>query len=89
MGIVNNKYTRYYGYITLLMEVSMLKLTLDKIMEKKGITRYQLAKMTKIKYQTIDNYYKNKVVRYDSYILSKICETLDCEIGDILIYIHD
>ncbi len=67
----------------------MIKLTLDKVMSKKEITRYQLAKMTEIKYQTIDNYYKNKVVRYDSYILSKICEALDCEIGDILIYIHD
>lgn len=67
----------------------MIKLTLDKIMEEKGITRYQLAKMTEIKYQTIDNYYKNKVVRYDSYILSKICKALDCEIDNILTYIND
>lgn len=67
----------------------MVKLTLDKILEAKGITRYQLAKITGIKYQTIDNYYKNKVVRYDSYILSKICEALKCEISDILTFIQD
>ena len=54
----------------------MVKLTLDKLLSEKEITRYQLAKMTNIKYQTIDNYYKNKVVRYDSFILSKICEVL-------------
>lgn len=65
----------------------MVKMTLDKLLSEREITRYQLAKMTDIKYQTIDNYYKNKVVRYDSFILSKICEVLECQIGDILIYI--
>lgn len=67
----------------------MVKLTLDALLNERGITRYQLAKMTEIKYQTIDNYYKNKIVRYDSFILSKICEALSCEIGDILKYIQD
>lgn len=67
----------------------MVKLTLEKVLAEKKITRYQLAKITDIKYQTIDNYYKNKVVRYDGYILSKICEALKCEIGDILVYIKD
>ena len=65
----------------------MIKLNLNKILETRDMTRYQLAKITGIKYQTIDNYYKNKVVRYDSYILSKICEALDCEISDILIFV--
>lgn len=65
----------------------MVKLTLDKLLSERKITRYQLAKTADIKYQTIDNYYKNKVVRYDSFILSKICEVLECEIGDILTYI--
>lgn len=65
----------------------MVKLILEEVLKKREITRYQLAKMTEIKYQTIDNYYKNKVVRYDGYILSKICEALDCQVGDILVYI--
>lgn len=67
----------------------MVRLTLEKMLDEKKITRYQLAKITDIKYQTIDNYYKNRVVRYDGYILSKICEALNCEIGDILVYIKD
>ncbi len=65
----------------------MVKLILEEVLKKREITRYQLAKMTEIKYQTIDNYYKNKVVRYDGYILSKICEALDYQVGDILVYI--
>lgn len=67
----------------------MVKLTIDKALEQKGITRYQLAKMTNIKYQTIDNYYKNKVVRYDSFILSKICEALKCNVSELLVYEED
>ncbi|MBQ8435373.1 MAG: helix-turn-helix transcriptional regulator [Oscillospiraceae bacterium] len=69
--------------------MNMVKLILDEYMIKNGITRYQLSKDTEIKYQTIDNYYKNRVVRYDSFILSKICEALNCKIEDILIYVGD
>ncbi|MBE6815281.1 MAG: helix-turn-helix transcriptional regulator [Ruminococcaceae bacterium] len=64
----------------------MVRLTLDKALEKKKITRYQLAQMTGIQYQIIDNYYKNKVVRYDSYVLDRVCSALQCEISDIIEY---
>ena len=62
-----------------------VKLTINKELEKQGISRYELAKRTGIQYQIIDNYYKNKVVRYDSYILARICEALDCDITDLIV----
>ena len=55
-------------------------------MKAAGVTRYQLAKRTGINYQIIDNYYKNKVVRYDSDILDRICKALHCKIEDILTF---
>ena len=64
----------------------MVRLTLDTQLEKCGITRYELSKRTGIIYHTIDSYYKNQVVRYDSYILNKICEALNCNISDIIEY---
>ena len=64
----------------------MIKLTIDKCLEAKGITRYELSKRTGIRFQIIDNYYKNKVVRYDSDILNRICKALDCDITDIIKY---
>lgn len=67
----------------------MVHLTLDRILSEKGITRYELAKRTNIKFQIIDHYYKNKMVRYDSYILNKICEALDCDISDLIEYTKD
>ena len=66
----------------------MVKLVLDEYLNKNNITRYQLSQKTEIKFQTIDNYYKNKVVRYDSFILSRICKALDCRIEDILTYVE-
>ncbi len=67
----------------------MVKLTIDKMLEKRGITRYELAKRTEIKFQTIDRYYKNRVIRYDSYILDRICTVLECNVSDILEYVKD
>ena len=67
----------------------MVRLTIDKYLDKSGITRYELAKRTEIKFQTIDRYYKNRVVRYDTYILDRICSALECDISDIIEYIDD
>ena len=62
----------------------MIKITLDSILKERNISRYELAKRTGIRYHIIDNYYKNKVVRYDSFILNKICIALNCKIEDII-----
>ncbi len=67
----------------------MVKLTLDKYLDERGITRYELSKRTGIIFHVIDGYYKNKVVRYDSYILDKICTALECDISDIIKYTKD
>ena len=62
----------------------MVRLTIDRLLKERGITRYELAKRTDIKFQTIDRYYKNRVIRYDSYILDRICKVLECNVCDIL-----
>jgi len=64
----------------------MIRLTLAEYMDGHGITRYELAKRTGVQFQILDKYYKNKLVRYDSYVLDKICTALSCDISDILKY---
>ena len=64
----------------------MIRLTLAEYMDGHGVTRYELAKRTGIQFQILDKYYKNKLVRYDSYVLDKICTALSCDISDILKY---
>jgi len=64
----------------------MIRLTLDRYLDSHGITRYELAKRTGIRYPVIDNYYKNKVARNDSYVLDKFCEALGCDVSALLEY---
>ena len=64
----------------------MIQLTLNKYLDEHGITRYELAKRTGIRFQIVDNYYKNKVVRYDSDILNRMCDALECDISDLIRY---
>lgn len=65
----------------------LIRIKLDKYLKQVGKTRYWVAKNTGMDFQTIDKYYKNKVVRYDSYILARICDCLACDISDIIEYI--
>jgi len=67
----------------------MVRLTIDRYLDRRNMTRYELAKRTEIKFQTIDRYYKNRVVRYDSYILDRICAALECNLCDIIEYVKD
>lgn len=62
----------------------MIRICLDKTLKSLDISRYELAKRTGIQYQIIDNYYKNKVKRYDSLVLDRICTALDCKISDVI-----
>ena len=64
----------------------MIRMTLDKALKERGMSRYRLSQLTGVQFQVIDKYYKNKVVRYDSYVLNKFCEALNCQIGDIIEY---
>lgn len=67
----------------------MIKLTLDRYLQKNNITRYELSKKSGINFPIIDKYYKNKVMRYDSYVLDRICTALNCQIYDIMEYTNN
>ena len=62
----------------------MIRLTVKEYLDRNHITRYALSQKSGIRYHVIDKYYKNKVVRYDGYVLDKICAALGCGIDDIL-----
>lgn len=60
------------------------RLTLQAVLQERGKTRYWLAKQTGVNYETVSNYYANKIARYDGYVLAKFCEVLECDISDLL-----
>ena len=67
----------------------MVRLKVAKYLDEKNITRYELAKRTGIRFQIVDKYYKNNVVRYDSYVLGRFCEALECDVSDLIEYVKN
>lgn len=67
-----------------------IRLCLKEQMESRGMTRYRLHKLTGIKYEIIDRYYKAvQVERVDLLIMTKICCILQCQVEDLLKYEQD
>lgn len=66
-----------------------IHLTLKEKLDQCGITRYELSKMTGIQYQAIDHYYKNKVIKYDSFLLEHFCNALHCPVSDLIHIVRD
>ncbi len=67
----------------------MLQLNIEKLLEKKGKTKYWLWKKTNLTYTNFDNLVKNrtKSIRYEN--LEKICAALECSPSDLFIRIDD
>lgn len=64
-----------------------VRITVSKLMDKYGISLYQMAKLTNLKYTTIKSYYCNApITRVDLDVIAKMCYVLDCNIQDILEY---
>lgn len=57
---------------------------LDKTLESKNKSIYWLSKETGIAASTISNLCNNKTSGIRFSVLDKICDTLDCEISDVL-----
>ena len=61
-------------------------INLDKILSERNITYNRLANSIGTDFDLVSRYAKNKIVRTDLNILSRICYVLDCDVSDLLIY---
>lgn len=66
----------------------MAKLKIKEMLDKKGITRYALAKNIGVTYPTIDKIYNGETSSIRLSTLENICRELDCTPNDI-IYIEE
>lgn len=66
-----------YGYI---------QINLDKIMQERDITTYELSNKGNIRFQTIQSLRKGSVTRIDLEVLSKLCYMLNCKSEDLITY---
>lgn len=65
-------------------EALTMKITLNQILDSKGISQNQMAKDTGISTSTLRNLNHNRTTRISFDILEKICQYLECGIEDVL-----
>ena len=66
-----------------------IKVNLDKVLEKKGLTSKELAEIIGITQANLSILKTGKAKGISFATLLAICETLDCQPDDILKYIAD
>lgn len=67
----------------------MLKFYLDRLLIYKMVSKCWLSKQTEIDINTITAIYNNEVNQIKLETLEKICNSLHCEISDLIKYTHD
>lgn len=64
--------------------MSKIYIDLDNLLKEKNISKNQLCIHCNLQRTQLNNYCKNKVVRVDLNILSRMCEYMGCTPNDIL-----
>lgn len=66
-----------------------VKCNIIKLSKEKGISLSQLSRKADISYPTILRMANNETSSYDVKILAKLCEALDCKLGELLELVPD
>ena len=61
-----------------------MKVTLNQVLEDRGISQNQMAKDIGISVDSIRNFKNNKTTRINFDTLEKICNYLECGVEDVL-----
>ena len=68
-------------------EYGCVKVKLAEALERRGITRNHLRRLTGIKYEVIDRYYKaDHIEMVDLDFLAKVCYVLGCGLQELMEY---
>lgn len=68
-------------------EYGSIKIKLDELIRKKGISKNKLSHKAEMQRTQINNFCNNKITRLDTDVLARICTVMECEIGDLLEYV--
>lgn len=61
-----------------------IRFKLKEVMEKQHISKNRLCVLTGLRFETVQGYYLGNISRVDLYVLSLLCETLNCKVQDLL-----
>ena len=69
------------------MEYGTIKIKLDELIKKEGISKNKLSHKAEMQRSQINNYCNNNITRLDTDVLARICTVLNCNIGDLLEFV--
>ena len=69
--------------------MSRIIFKLDSLLKERNYPKLRLAKNAKLDYRTVLRYCKNDVQNIKVFILEQLCDTLDCEVEDIIEFVKD
>ena len=64
-----------------------VELRLKEVMDERGISRNQLAKLIDARFEVVGKWYKRELEKMDLDILARICYALDCTTEDLIRYV--
>lgn len=66
-----------------------IEIDLENYLKSHGISKNYVCSECRLERTQLNNYCKNKIVRFDLTILAKLCECLGCTPNDILRLVKD
>jgi putative transcriptional regulator len=61
-------------------------ITLGNYLKSKGVSKSKLINGANLQRTQLNNYCNNKVSRIDLDVLARICNYLECDLSDIMVY---
>lgn len=72
---------------TVLSDTGQVKITVDGLIKKLGISRTKLAVLLDVDYRVVKRLCSGETQRVELDLLSRVCYALECELSDIIEYI--
>jgi len=64
----------------------MITCRLAAVAKRKGFSLYRLRQITGVTYPTLLKLAHNKATRFDAAVLDKLCQALNCRVGELLVW---
>ena len=68
-------------------EYGTIKIKLDELIKKAGISKNKLSHLAQMQRTQLNNFCKNEITRLDTDVLARLCFALNCKIEDLLEYV--
>ena len=68
-------------------EYGTIRIKLDELIEKSGISKNKLSHKAEMQRTQLNNYCNNQITRLDIDVLARICTVLNCSISELLEFV--